>query len=153
MVCPSTAIKSTSDSIKRPPQLSSQPFQTANWQLYWENTQSSLAEADRPRSPASNPAIHPTLTYIRGLVLGQGHDHQPIRHWGKQTMSRNKRERTKLVERLGLMLCYLLRSDCSELGLRETVERSVLLASAQTWNPHFIYLFFNFSFQRKCNTN
>lgn len=49
---------------------------------------SSQTGADRPTSPASYPAMHPSLTHIRGLVLGQGRNHQTIRHQGKETMSR-----------------------------------------------------------------
>lgn len=139
--------KPTSDDIKHPSQLSSQPFATSK--LYWENTQSRLAEADRPRSPASNPAIHPTLTHIRGLILGQGLDYQPIRRWGKEAMSRDKRERTKPVERLGQILVDLLRSDRSASRRQWTGQSSLPQPKPATLIFFFFYIFLSKKLQHQ----
>lgn len=102
-----------------------------------------------PRSPASNSAIHPTLTRIRGLILSQGLDYQPIRRWGKETMSRDKRERTKPVERLGQILFYLLRSDRSASRRQWRGQSRLLQPKPATLIFFFFYIFLSKKLQHQ----
>lgn len=51
-----------------------------------------------PREQTNQPSIQPTLTRIRGLVLGHGHGQEAQ---ALQTMSRSKRESEKKIG-----LCY-----------------------------------------------
>lgn len=77
---------------ERPSQPSSLNPQTANCQLYQGNPTSSqtrLEQTDPDPLPRAQPSIQ-TLTHIGDLVLGQGRDHQTIRHWAEETMSRKK---------------------------------------------------------------
>lgn len=85
--------------------------------------------ADRPRSPASDPAIHPSLTHIRGLLQG----HQPSPRWGKRE---GERERVEYAKRWGPVLSVSLRIEL-RMRLFSAMFYSANLAPASTYRCLF----------------
>lgn len=143
--CISTTVKSTSGNTERPSQPSLQP--SANSKLATVSREHTV-QPDRSRQTQipcqwpnhpSNPDPHQRPG---PGPRPQASAHQTLK---KKDSERKEERNNETGGKMGLISCFPLRLDCSEWGLQEAAERSILLNSEQIWVQHqFICVFSSF---------